>query len=59
MDCCFFDMTKVFGPAKRLQDLIDNGLIYSDRIHPTTVQSGRLTGGGVMATTLFDELFGD
>jgi hypothetical protein len=57
MDCCFFDMTKVFGPAERLQNLIDNKLIYSDRIHPTTVQSGILTGGEVMASTLFEEIF--
>lgn len=35
-DDVLLDLTEVFGPEDALQDLIDTGLMASDRIHPST-----------------------
>ena len=45
----YFDFTEVFGPAEKLQKLIDTGLMGADRIHPT---SGLNSGGHLMADTI-------
>lgn len=46
----FLDLTKVFGPATELQNLIDSGLMHTDRIHPTTTGVG--SGGYLIADTV-------
>lgn len=46
----FFDFTDVFGPASELPNLIDSGLMYTDRVHPTTTGVG--SGGYLMADTI-------
>ncbi len=44
------DFTEVFGPASELQNLIDGGLMSTDRVHPTTTGVG--SGGYLMADTI-------
>lgn len=45
----FIDFTEVFGPAVELQNLIDAGLMATDRVHPTT---GASSGGHLIADTI-------
>lgn len=45
----YIDFRAVFGPAEKLQKLIDTGLMKSDRVHPT---SGLNSGGHLMADTI-------
>lgn len=46
----FLDFTQIFGPAAELQNLIDSGLMHTDRIHPSTTGIG--SGGFLMADTI-------
>jgi len=49
----YIDFTEVFGPADQLQNLVDAGLMSSDRIHPTTSYAGEGCGGYLIANTIY------
>lgn len=51
---CTVKLTEVFGPASELQNLIDDGLMSTDRIHPT---KGSGSGGYLIADTIGDLVF--
>ena len=51
----FLDLTEVFGPAHELQNLIDAGLMSSDRVHPAT---GPESGGELIADTIYGDILG-
>ncbi len=55
-NAAFLDLTEVFGPAEQLQNLIDQGLMSSDRVHPTT--SGGNSGGKVIANSIYNAVLG-
>lgn len=46
----FIDFTEVFGPALELQNLIDAGLMATDRVHPSKTGVG--SGGYLIADTI-------
>ena len=54
----YIDFTEVFGPADQLQNLVDAGLMSSDRIHPTTSSAGVNCGGYLIANTIYKSVLG-
>ena len=55
-NAAFIDFSDVFGPATQLQNLIDAGLMATDRIHPSTTGVG--SGGYLMADTISKSILG-
>lgn len=55
-NAAFIDFSDVFGPATELQDLINAGLMATDRIHPSTTGAG--SGGWLMADTIAKSILG-
>ena len=55
-NAAYIDFSDVFGPATQLQNLIDAGLMATDRIHPSTTGVG--SGGYLMADTISKSILG-
>jgi lysophospholipase L1-like esterase len=49
-NAAFMDFTEVFGPATELQNLIEQGLMNTDRLHPSSAVEG--SGGFLIADTI-------